>query len=705
MNPTRSQMPAMSYSGPRGLFICHIALQGCVRARDVAYGMTADTGGHIKYVLDLVRAAETAGVARQEIIVRRFDDPRLGPDYAEPFEELSGGARIVRIDGASHRYLAKEQLWREHDAMADRLEAHLLGLDRRPDIIHAHYADAGRLAAEMKRRLGIPYIFTAHSLGHAKAGDGQLDADLERRIAIEEEALADAALVVASSQDEADSQYARYANARTERITVIPPGCDLDESAARDTDVDDDAVATELRRFLTDPEKPPVLAIARAVKRKNLTGLVRAFGAGGLRTGANLVIYAGCRDDVRQAHSGGCGDAGLIEELLYLVDRYDLWGSVALPKRHDPRHVFQIYRYAAARGGVFANVATSEPFGLTLLEAAAAGLPVVATQNGGPRDIVGDLGNGVLVDPADTNGIASAIGAMLTDRSAWERYAANGRAGVANYSWRTHADTYVSAIRRVTRPAVSAQRAPRIKRLLVSDIDNTLTGCRRGLTDFAAWRMASPSFGFAIATGRTLPGAVSVLAAAKVPTPSVLVTAVGSEIYYVRGNNLRDVEADGEWARRVARDWDRRAVEAALAGLPGLERQPAPTQRPFKVSFFTAGEDVVARVEETLAQAGLPSTVIHSHGNHLDILPANTSKGDALAYLAERFEVDRDDTIAAGDSGNDIHMLKRAGFGIIVANHAPELRPLVGTPNTYLSARRCAGGIVEGIAAFTARAA
>ena len=45
-----------------------------------------------------------------------------------------------------------------------------------------------------------------------------------------------------------------------------------------------------------------------------------------------------------------------------------------------------------------------EPFGLTLIEAAAHGAPLVATSNGGPVDIVNTLGNGVLVDPSDTAG-------------------------------------------------------------------------------------------------------------------------------------------------------------------------------------------------------------------------------------------------------------------------------------------------------------
>ncbi len=66
-----------------------------------------------------------------------------------------------------------------------------------------------------------------------------------------------------------------------------------------------------------------------------------------------------------------------------------------------------------APAGVFVNPALTEPFGLTLLEAAATGLPLVATENGGPVDIIGNCGNGLLVDPLDRQAIAAALLAHL----------------------------------------------------------------------------------------------------------------------------------------------------------------------------------------------------------------------------------------------------------------------------------------------------
>ena len=68
----------------------------------------------------------------------------------------------------------------------------------------------------------------------------------------------------------------------------------------------------------------------------------------------------------------------------------------------------ELYRLAARRRGVFVNPALTEPFGLTLVEAAASGLPVVSTADGGPRDILDACGHGELVDATDPDAIAEA---------------------------------------------------------------------------------------------------------------------------------------------------------------------------------------------------------------------------------------------------------------------------------------------------------
>jgi len=201
------------------MIIVHIALQGCLKSGTIDYGITADTGGHIRYLLDLVDALEKRPeIKRQIIVTRRFDDPHLGPSYDQKREALSSKTEIIRIDGTSADYLPKEELYRETSKLTEGLLEVLRGLEE-PVIMHAHYADAGQIASLASADTGIPYIFTGHSLGRVKqeilaeAGEelsAEQDDLLSRRIVIEEAAIAAADLIITSSRDEAERQYGLY---------------------------------------------------------------------------------------------------------------------------------------------------------------------------------------------------------------------------------------------------------------------------------------------------------------------------------------------------------------------------------------------------------------------------------------------------------------------------------------------------------------
>lgn len=425
----------------------HIALQGCLRARSVPYGLTADTGGHIKYLLELVAASEEAGVARQEVVVRRFHDAVLGKRYGERFEPLGERSRIVRVSGATPGYRSKEEMAPEIPAIVSNLVDHIAATGR-PDVVHAHYADAGAVALELKRRLGLPFVFTGHSLGRVKAqAVGETNATLARRIATEDRVLAEADRIVVSSRDEAERQYGLYpamrARSRRAAILLNPPGCDL--SAFSDDDMRP-ALRTLIEGPLARPDLPVVLAIARPVWKKNLTGLVEAFAGSDLRDRANLVVVAGTREDIRAEEPE---HRAVLEELLYLRDRHGLDGHMSMPRHHEQADIPAIYAHARRSGGVFANVAFNEPFGLTFLEAAAAGLPVVATAHGGPNDIVGRLRNGLLVDPFDTQAVSGALARMIDDDALRDACAARGLQRVSFYSWERHARDYRADLERL----------------------------------------------------------------------------------------------------------------------------------------------------------------------------------------------------------------------------------------------------------------
>ena len=66
-------------------------------------------------------------------------------------------------------------------------------------------------------------------------------------------------------------------------------------------------------------------------------------------------------------------------------------------------------------------------------------------------------------------------------------------------------------------------------------------------------------------------------------------------------------------------------------------------------------------------------TVTKSNVEYLELLPLGADKGVALAYVAKRYGVLPAETIAFGDSWNDLPMLEWAGLGIAVGNAKPEV--------------------------------
>src|SRR5690606_40624370 len=101
---------------------------------------------------------------------------------------------------------------------------------------------------------------------------------------------------------------------------------------------------------------------------------------------ANLAIFAGVRKDIEAMDDN---EREVLTRMLLLMDRYDLYGRMALPKKHEPdTDIPVLYRIAAGRRGVFVNPALVENFGITLIEAGSSGLPGVSTDPRRPQGTI-----------------------------------------------------------------------------------------------------------------------------------------------------------------------------------------------------------------------------------------------------------------------------------------------------------------------------
>jgi len=398
------------------------------------------------------------------------------------------------------------------------------------------------------------------------------------------------------------------------------------------------------------------------------------------------------------------GPQSVLTDILVAIDTYDLYGRVAVPKRHASEEVPEIYRLAAASGGVFINPALTEPFGLTLLEAAASGLPLVATENGGPVDIIANCRNGILVDPMDREAIADALIDLLGDRNRWQEMSRTGLAAVReHYSWEAHAETYLARVKPLPKrheriPETPPARRPlRYRdRALFTDLDQSLLGNPEGVRRFAeVMRENRKCVTFGIATGRRLDSAVSVLKKNGLPLPDVLITSLGTQIHY-----SRNLVPDDYWAGHIDYLWKPLAVRRTLSDLPGLVLQHRSEQTRFKVSYHY-DPSVAPGIEEIntlLRSKEVTANVIHSFGQFLDVVPGRASKGLALRYVAQRWEMPLEHILVAGGSGADEDMMRGNTLAVVVANrHHEELSGLEEQDGIYFASQDQALGILEAI--------
>jgi glycosyltransferase involved in cell wall biosynthesis len=200
-------------------------------------------------------------------------------------------------------------------------------------------------------------------------------------------------------------------------VRVVPLGVEPRFAAAGEADAADAATALGLAA-------PYLLYVGRLEPRKNLPVLVDAYAAARRRHGvtASLVLAGspGWLDEDLPGRAAAAGVGEHVRLIGHVADRLLpglLHGAVAVayPSRY-------------------------EGFGLPVLEAMAAGSPVVTSTVSSLPEVAGDAT--LLVDPDDTDGLAEALGRLAGDEALRARLSSAGRARAATFTWeRTAAET------------------------------------------------------------------------------------------------------------------------------------------------------------------------------------------------------------------------------------------------------------------------
>lgn len=179
------------------------------------------------------------------------------------------------------------------------------------------------------------------------------------------------------------------------------------------------------------PGAPYVLALGAADRRKGLTTLVAAFDA-----------LASTNRDLRLIHAGPGGNAS--GDLTDAIDRSPHRGRILrLGWVDDGARAALLARAAAV-----AYPSLYEGFGLVVLEAMAAGRPVVTTPAAAIPEAAGDAAS--YVEAGDADALADALQRVLDDQELSAQLGARGRARAAGFTWERTAEGLIGIYRLAT---------------------------------------------------------------------------------------------------------------------------------------------------------------------------------------------------------------------------------------------------------------
>lgn len=460
-----------------------------------------DTGGQVVYLLDQAKSLEEhliedlrrSGFDCQPkiLLVTRLIPENEGTTSHQRLEKVhdTRNVWILRVPfrdvegNVVPHWISRFQVWPYLDQYAvDAEEEIRREFSGRPDLIVGNYSDGNLVATRLSRSMRVTQCNIAHALEKSKYlfsdlywGNFESNYHFSIQFMADLIAMNSANFIISSTAQEitgTDSSIGQYEsyqfftmpglvnvisgiNLFHPRFNVIPPGVRTDiffpfkEKERRKLDQSRGVAAMlfkvqdeDCRGELANPDLPSIFTIARLDRIKNLTGLVEAYGVNDeLRQRANLVMVASVLDPNR---SKDAEEAAEIRKMHGLIEQYDLHGQLRwIGKFLNKEDTGEAYRLMADRQGVFVQPALFEAFGLTILEAMHSGLPVFATQFGGPLEIIEQDLSGFLVNPTDPAAMTAQISGFFrqcaADPNHWQGFSQRGVARAqTHFTWELH---------------------------------------------------------------------------------------------------------------------------------------------------------------------------------------------------------------------------------------------------------------------------
>lgn len=269
--------------------------------------------------------------------------------------------------------------------------------------------------------------------------------------------------------------------------------------------------------------------------------------------------------------------------------------------------------------------------------------------------------------------------------------------------------------------------------LICTDLDRTLipNGCEDespGARDCFSRFVQRPEITLVYVTGRDKNLTAKAIHDFSLPMPDVVIADVGTSIYMpYGGRKLRDCKPWQGWTRKIAEDWAGKAhrdLKALFDDLKALDLQAPHKQNDYKLSYTVALETnkamLFSAMHKRLKGLGVQVNLTWSVDEVakvtlLDVVPARATKYHAIDCLMQYWGFSIEETVFAGDSGNDLEVCASPIQSVLVANSMADVKEqairmaaaqgnsdtLYLAKGSFMGMNGCySAGILEGIAHF-----
>ena len=303
--------------------------------------------------------------------------------------------------------VVNSEVKKKYDKYTEAVVHHSLEFDF--DLIYVHDWLGMEAAMLLQEESAKPLVLHIHSLDVDRLGANHKSWVYD----IEQSAIEKADAIIAVSNYTRDRIIHQYAGDPS-KITVVHPALP-DYERAEDSSQPLDQTVLFLGRFANQKRPLKFVEIAEAVTRKN-----------------------------KEIHFLMVGEGDLKDEVIEQVAQKSLGGRVHFADYLDHRELGKVF----ARTSLLCITSDSEPFGLTALEAAEAGIPVIMSAQSGASEV---LSGAVTVDKDDVKGFVKAINKLLSNEQARNKAVEKNKSDVEALTWDDSARKILEVFRDVVK--------------------------------------------------------------------------------------------------------------------------------------------------------------------------------------------------------------------------------------------------------------